>query len=122
MSTLENAGPARIPDTVFAQVSPDPLRPTDVQIPQNVSAAPPCCPICFVFLHPIDQNAHGDILFECMTDHATGPGYMAVYRAALGEYEQRPGTEMRRWAPPLTYVDVQRRLAEQRAARQPVSS
>lgn len=112
MSTLEDRAP-EIPRTAFTMPSPDPFRPQDLNIPQGLAAAPPCCPMCFVFLHPIQQNAQGDILFECMSDHPIG--YTTVYRVASGEYEQRPGVEIKRWAPPLTYVDVQRRLAEKRA-------
>lgn len=122
MSTLENAGPAEIPSTFFTTPSPDPMRPQDLNIPQRLASAPPCCPMCFVFLHPIDQNDRGDILFECMSDHPVGSGYMTVYRVVSGEYEQRPGVEMKRWAPPLTYLDVQARLAERRAVREPVTT
>jgi hypothetical protein len=110
MSTLEKSGPERITPDVLAMVtaSPDPMRPQDLTIPGAVTTAPPCCPLCLKFLHPINQNQAGDILFECLSDHATG--YTTVFRVETGEYEQRPGATSR-WAPPLSYAQV---LARQR--------
>ena len=108
MSTLENAAPS-LAGVTFTAASPDPLRPQDLNIPQAVTEAPPCCPLCLNFLHPINQNGVGDILFECLADHTTG--YMAVYRRAIDQYEQRPGTEMKRWAPPISYHEVLARRA-----------
>lgn len=105
MTTLEDKDAIiSLAGVTFSAASPDPLRPQDLNIPQAATTAPPCCPLCHNFLHPINQNGVGDILFECLADHQVG--YTAVYRVASGDYEQRPGTEMRRWAPPIPYRDV----------------
>jgi hypothetical protein len=110
VSTLENDAP-NLSGVRFAQPSPDPFRPQDLNFPQAITTAPPCCPVCLAMLHPINQNGAGDLLFECLADHQVG--YTAVFRAASGEWEQRPGVVMTRWAPPLTHAEA----AERRARR-----
>ncbi len=109
MTTLETAAPD-LSNVQFSAASPDPFRPADLVIPSGVTSAPPCCPICFALLHSINQNASGDLLLECLADHVQG--YQAVYRSATRQYEQRPGHELRRWAPPLTLTEVRQRAAK----------
>ena len=106
--TLENAA-VDLGSVQFTAASPDPMRPTDIVVPPGVAQVPPCCPICFSLVHPVNQNIAGDVLFECLNYHT--PFYQAVYRKAAQAWEQRPGQELQRWAPPLTHAEARRRLA-----------
>jgi hypothetical protein len=85
------------------------MRPEDIVIAGPVQQMPPCCPACLSLLHAINQNAAGDVLFECLSD-----GYMAVHRREQNKWEQRPGSNLIRWAPPVPINEAKRR-AERRA-------
>ncbi len=77
-------------------VAMDPFRPAEIVPPPGIATMPPLCPTCSVFLHAINQNPAGDVLFECLAD-----GYYAVYRVSNGTWQQRPGHESSDWKPPL---------------------
>jgi len=80
----------------FAMGSPNPFRPIeDIQVAREILAI--ACPsaVCTrqsseaaVFLHPVSQNEHGDILLTCGN---WACGYETVLRVATRTFEPRPG-------------------------------
>lgn len=76
-------------------VSPDPLRPGDVQVPQFMQHRPPTCPKCSLLLENTNVNPVGDLLFVCQND-----GYEAVWRRETNSWDQRVGVRDSAWKAP----------------------
>lgn len=49
-------------------VAIDPRRPTEILVAPGVATRPPSCPECGAFLHSVDVNGEGDVLFECLNE------------------------------------------------------
>ena len=88
----------------------DPFRPRDITPPPGATTAPPTCPTCKVFVHPVDQNPAGDVLFECLATC----GYQAVYRITTKTWTPRPHFNEKGWKPPVVTRKVQEKTAAAR--------
>jgi len=84
-------------------VALDPFLPKQILPPPGLAAAPPTCPLCGTFLHPVDQNPAGDVFFECLNgDLASAGHYSAVYRVATKAWDQHPAFRRDDWVAPGT--------------------
>lgn len=90
----------------------DPVKPKPEEMKlEGPQDRPPRCPkpACMAFLTPVDQNASGDILFECTAGGWATHDYHAVYRVATGRYTHRydpviPTPPPAGWLPPLLHL------------------
>lgn len=80
-------------------ISPDPMRPEDIQIPSFMQSLPPACPKCNLLLECTNTNGVGDLLFVCQNWNC---GYEAVWRRETNDWDQRAGVRLTDWVKPGT--------------------
>jgi hypothetical protein len=96
-------------------ISPDPMRPEDIQIPSFMQSMPPACPKCNLLLECTNTNGVGDLLFVCQNWNC---GYEAVWRKETNDWDQRAGVRLTDWVKPGTVTLTKGQTREARQQQQ----